>query len=65
MRTQKGILGGEDARHSPPSHLLEVLADDLGILDFSGYIGDHQCPRELELGETRLCFHRSGGYVGP
>lgn len=65
MRTQKGILGEDNVGRGPPSHLLEVLADDLRILDFSGDIGDHQCPRELELGETRMYFHRSGRYVGP
>lgn len=59
------MLGGCDAQHSPGYHLLEVPADDLWILDFSGYVGDHQCPRDLGLGERRMCFRKNASYMGP
>lgn len=65
MRTQKETLGGDGTRHSPCAHLLEVFADDLWILDLSGDVGDHQCPRDLGSGEKRLCFHKNARYTGP
>lgn len=45
----------DSGHHTPRIGLMEVLADGLGILDFSGNIGDHQRPREMEV----LLWHKS------